>query len=446
VSDPYENYPAMKAGILAGDRILEVDGRAITQEMGTDDVSKMLKGQSGTVVKVKLVRGESAPQEYTLTREEIKIPDVPYKGMIDTLNHVGYVRLGSFTQTAGQEVRKAMEELKGKGATKLVLDLRGNGGGLLREAVNIVNFFVPKGTPVVESKGRIPEWNKSYRALSEPLDATIPLVVLVDEQSASASEIVSGTLQDLDRAVIVGERTYGKGLVQQTRDLLYNNKLKVTVAYYYTPSGRCVQKLDYGHRDSTGMATHREDTALVAFKTTNGRTVYDGSGIWPDREVELPEMPKVIGGLYTADLFFDYATRFRATHATIPEPEVFRITEEIWSDFLAFAKDKQFTYETESMEVLAELEETAKRERYYDHVQPQLEALKTALAPDKEEEFKLFRHDIEDVLRDEIVGRYHFQTGRARAALANDPYLKEALAVINDPAIYSGILKGTTKP
>lgn len=446
VSDPYENYPAMKAGIMAGDRILEVDGRTITKDMGTDDVSKLLKGQSGTSVKVKLVRGETAPQEYTLTREEIKIPDVPYHGMIDEANHVGYLRLGSFTQTAGQEVREAITELKEKGATRIVFDLRGNGGGLLREAVNIVNFFVPKGSPVVETKGRSSDWNKSYKALSEPLDASIPLVVLIDDHSASASEIVSGALQDLDRAVIVGERSYGKGLVQQTHDLLYNSKLKVTVAKYYIPSGRCIQKLDYGHRDSTGAAIVKEDSLLAEFKTKAGRPVFDGRGIWPDAKVELPEMPKVIGGLFNADLVFDYATRYRATHESIGEPERFRISEEIWQDFLAFARDKHFTYDTESMEVLEELIETCERERYYDRVKDRIDALKDALTPDREEELVLFRKDVEDVLRDEIVGRYHHQTGRARAALATDLYVLKALEILNNDALYAGILNGSVKP
>ncbi|MBL7944988.1 MAG: S41 family peptidase, partial [Flavobacteriales bacterium] len=236
VSDPYEGYPAMKAGIWAGDEILEVDGRKIAG-METDEVSKLLKGQAGSVVKVITQRQGMEPVTHSLTREEIKIPDVPYKGMIDPTNKVGYIKLNSFTQTAGQEVRTALKELKEQGATKMVLDLRGNGGGLLREAVNIVNLFVPKNELVVETRGKIPEWDKTYKTLSEPMDASIPLVVLVDAQSASASEIVSGALQDLDRAVVVGERTYGKGLVQQTRDLYYNSKLKVTVAKYYIPSG-----------------------------------------------------------------------------------------------------------------------------------------------------------------------------------------------------------------
>ena len=446
VSDPYENYPAMKAGIQAGDRILEIDGRAVTKDMDTEDVSKLLKGQSGTSVKVKLSRNDGAPKEYTLTREEIKIPDVPYKGMIDEANHVGYIKLNSFTQTASQEVRDAMKELKDKGATKLVFDLRGNGGGLLREAVNIVNFFVPKGEMVVETRGRIPEWDKSYKTLSEPLDAGIPLVLLVDEHSASASEIVSGSLQDLDRAVIVGERTYGKGLVRQTRDLFYNSKLKVTVAKYYIPSGRCIQKIDYGHRDSTGAAMIKEDSTIAEFKTRAGRPVFDGRGIWPDVKVERPELPKVLGGLYSEDIIFDYANHYKDTHPTISAAQEFTVTEELWQDFVTYAKDKHFSYDTESEAALKDLEETAKRERYYDHVKPQIDALKTDLTPDRAEEMVMFRKDIEEVLKDEIVGRYYFQTGQAQAALASDPYVKKALETINTDATYTGLLNGTIKP
>lgn len=445
VSDPYENYPAAKAGIQAGDRILEIDGRAVTKDMDTEDVSKLLKGQSGTTVRVKLARNNDPAREFTLTREEIKIPDVPFKGIIDEADHVGYIKLNGFTQTASQEVRDAIKELKDKGATKLVFDLRGNGGGLLREAVNIVNFFVPKGQLVVETRGRIPEWDKSYKTLSEPLEAEMPLVVLVDEHSASASEIVSGSLQDLDRAVIIGERTYGKGLVQQTRDLFYNSKLKVTVAKYYIPSGRCIQKIDYGHRDSTGAAMIKEDSTIAEFKTRAGRPVFDGRGIWPDVKVERPELPKVLGGLYSEDIIFDYANRFKDQHTSIAPAEQFTISEEIWQDFVAYTKDKHFSYDTESEQALKELEETAKRERYLDHVKPQIDALRTALTPDREEEIAMFRKDIEEVLKDEIVGRYYFQTGQARAALASDPYVKQALGTINDNATYTGILNGSVK-
>jgi carboxyl-terminal processing protease len=371
------------------------------------------------------------PVSQSLTREEIKIPDVPYKGIIDPVGMVGYIKLNSFTQTAGQEVRTAMKELKDQGAKKLVLDLRGNGGGLLREAVNIVNLFVPKNEKVVETKGRIPEWDKTYKTLSEPVDAEIPLVVLVDGQSASASEIVCGAIQDLDRGVVVGERTYGKGLVQQTRDLYYNSKLKVTVAKYYIPSGRCIQKLDYAHRDSTGKVQEVKEQAIAEFKTRNGRPVFDGRGVLPDVEVQDPELAKVVGGLYGKDLFFDFATRYRLNHADIGAAEDFKISEALYSEFVDFVKDKQFEYDTETLEAFKVLEEKAKKERYYDHAKAQMEALHAELAPDRTEELVRFRSDIEEVLKNELVGRYHYQTGRAKASLATDPYIKSSIELLN---------------
>ena len=429
VSEPYETFPAANAGFRAGDEIITVDGRKVSG-MDTEAASKLLKGQAGTQVKI-VTRRAGVETEHTLTRMEIKIPDVPYKGFVDEANKVGYVKLNGFTATAGLDVRNAMKELKDQGMQKMVLDLRGNGGGLLREAVNIVNLFVPKGEKVVETKGKIAEWDKSYSTLSDPLDATVPLVVIVDEGSASASEIVAGALQDLDRAVILGDRTYGKGLVQQTRDIVYNNKVKVTVAKYYIPSGRCIQKIDYAHRDSSGKAINVADSAIKAFKTKNGRPVFDGRGIAPDVAMDEPEMAKVVGGLASKDLFFEYANKFRAEHDTIPAPERFIITDAIYNDFLAFVKNKDFSYETESNEALDQLVEAAKRERYYEHSEKAIEALKAELQPDKEEELRRFRDDVAEVLRGEIVSRYGLQTARYRAALAGDPYLKRALEVLN---------------
>ncbi|HRD51603.1 MAG TPA: S41 family peptidase [Flavobacteriales bacterium] len=440
VSEPYENYPAMKAGIWAGDEIIEVDGRAVTG-MNTDEVSKLLKGQSGTTVRV-ITRRNGSTSTHALTREEIKIPDVPYKGIVDQANKVGYIKLNAFTQTASADVRAAMKEVKDQGATKLILDLRGNGGGLLREAVSIVNLFVGKNQLVVETRGRISEWDKTYKTLSEPVDADMPLVVLVDGQSASASEIVSGALQDLDRAVIVGDRTFGKGLVQQTKDLIYNSKLKVTVAKYYIPSGRCIQKLDYAHRDSTGKATEVQVVKAAVFKTRNGRQVEEGRGIQPDVEVMEPELAKVVGGLFEADLFFDFATKYRAEHADIGPAEDFTISEALYRSFVDFVKDKRFEYDTESMEALDALTEQAKKERYYDHAKDALEALRKELAPDRTEDLERFRTDIEEVLRNEIVARYHFQTGRAKAAMSTDPYVKKAIDLFASGGV-APILAGT---
>jgi len=441
ISEPYEGFPAMKAGIWAGDEIVEVDGRKV-KGMSTEEVSKLLKGQAGTTVKVLAQRNGEEPILHSLVREEIKIPDVPFKGIIDVENGVGYIKLNSFTQTAGQEVRNALKELKEQGAQKIVLDLRGNGGGLLRESVNIVNLFVPKNELVVETKGRIAEWDKTYKTLSEPLDAEIPLVVLVDGGSASASEIVCGSLQDLDRAVVVGERTFGKGLVQQTRDLFYNSKLKVTVAKYYIPSGRCIQKLDYSQRDSTGKVTEVKEDAIAEFKTRNGRPVFDGRGVMPDVQVTEPELAKVVGGLYEKDLFFDFATEYRLKHADIGPAEDFRITDELYAEFATYVKEHEVDYDTESMEALEALVEVARKERYYDVVQDQLATLRKQLEPDHTEDIVRFRKDIEEVLRSELVSRYHFQTGRAKTAMTSDPYIRKAKDVLVDGS-YPTILAGT---
>ncbi len=443
ISEPYEGFPAMKAGIRAGDVIHEVDGRKVSG-MDTEEVSKLLKGQAGSPVKVFIHRDGGEPVEHVLTREEIKIPDVPYKAIIEGSNGVGYIKLNSFTQTAGQEVRSAMKELKDQGATKLVLDLRGNGGGLLREAVNIVNLFVPRNQLVVETKGRISEWDKTYKTLSEPLDAEIPLVVLVDGQSASASEIVSGALQDLDRAVVVGERTFGKGLVQQTRDLRYNSKVKVTVAKYYIPSGRCIQKLDYAHRDSTGQVSEVKEDAIAEFKTRNGRPVFDGRGVFPDISVEDPELAKVVGGLFQADAFFDFATSYRNTHEDIGPAESFHISDPLYQEFIAYINGREIDYDTESMEALDRLVETAKQERYYEHTKERIDALRNELAPDRSQDLLRFRADIEEVLRNEIVSRYHFQTGRAKAAMSTDPYILKSLEVLQDDS-YNAVLAGEVK-
>ncbi|MBP9161170.1 MAG: S41 family peptidase [Flavobacteriales bacterium] len=443
ISEPYEEYPAMKSGIRAGDKLLEIDGRSV-KGMNTDDVSKLLKGQAGTAVNVITERAGGTPETHALTREEIKIPDVPYQGMIDPVNKVGYIKLNSFTQTAGQEVRSAFKELKDQGAEKMVLDLRGNGGGLLREAINIVNIWVPKGQTVVETKGKISEWDKTYKTLSEPLDGEMPLVVLVDTGSASASEIVTGALQDLDRAVVVGNRTYGKGLVQQTRDLFYNSKLKVTVAKYYIPSGRCIQKVDYAQHDSTGHAVIKADSTILAFKTAHGRPVFDGRGISPDITIDRPEMPKVVYGLYTSDIFFDFANQYRMQHDSIAQPDKFEVTDAIYDKFLEFAKDKHFEYRTQSQDDLDKLVADAKKERYYEVSKDAIDQLRTKLNPDRSEELTRFREDISEVLKAELVTRYYYQTGRAEAMLSSDPAVKQALTVLNGAA-YKDVLDGTYK-
>jgi carboxyl-terminal processing protease len=368
----------------------------------------------------------------------------PYKGIIDPVNKVGYIKLNSFTQTAGQEVRTAIKELKEQGATKMVLDLRGNGGGLLREAVNIVNLFVPKNEVGGGDQGQDPRMGQDLQDLERTHGREIPLVVLVDGQSASASEIVSGALQDLDRAVVVGNRTYGKGLVQQTRDLYYNSKLKVTVAKYYIPSGRCIQKLDYAQRQhGQGREGGRRP------KPSPSSRPQRKSGLrWPRHPARRGRAGSRTaqggGGLYTSDIFFDFANQYRMDHDSIAPPNRFEVTDAIYDDFLAFAKDRDFEYRTESQEDLEQLITDAKKERYYEHSKAAIEALRTELNPDKAEELQRFKEDIKEVLKSELVTRYWYQTGRVEAMLHSDPAVKQALGVLNGPA-YQQILAGTHK-
>jgi carboxyl-terminal processing protease len=441
ISEPYEGFPAFNAGLMAGDRILRIDDKD-AKGMNTEDVSGLLKGQSGTKVKVLMERvGVDTPFEKELERKKIKIPDVPYYGFVDADSTVGYVKLTSFTSTASSGVRTAMKELKERGMQKMVLDLRGNGGGLLHEAVNIVNLFVPRNQVVVQTKGKITEWDKTYRTLSEPLEPEMPLVVLVDGGSASASEIVSGALQDLDRAVVIGTRTFGKGLVQQTRDLFYNSKLKLTVAKYYIPSGRCIQRLDYAHKDGEGKAKAVADSLRKEFQTSGGRTVFDGKGILPDVPIERPEFPRMMGSLIREDVFFDFANEFRRRTEKIGAPAEFKLDDSIYQEFSAFVATKELEYETASEEKLKELIDVAKNEGYFEEAETDFEHLKQELEPQDAEELQRSRGLISDYLKTEIVARYHYQDGRIEASLSNDPYIHSSLKIFDED--YPGILSGT---
>jgi carboxyl-terminal processing protease len=438
ISEPYEGFPAQKAGLIAGDKILRIDGKTL-EDKDQEEISKLLKGQSGTSLTITYERrGEE--NEVELKREEIKIPDVPYYGMLN--DEVGYIRLTSFTQTASKEVKEAFLELKNeKGMEKLVFDLRGNGGGLLREAVNIVNFFVPKGQEVVSTKGRISEWEQTHKALNEPLDTEMPLVVLVDGGSASASEIVSGAIQDLDRGVVIGNRTFGKGLVQQTRDLQYNSKLKLTVAKYYIPSGRCIQKLDYSHKKENGDVEEVPDSLLKVFETANGRKVIDGRGIDPDIEIEEKELPHILISLVSENLFFKYANEFFAEHPEIAEAAEFELTDEEYNEFREFLKDKEYSYITDTEKELEKLKEIAQEEKYWDMAQTEFEKLNDALNIKKNQDLMIFRNDISEVLKNEIVSRYYYQKGRIEATLASDEVVGEAKEVLADANRYNKILK-----
>lgn len=439
IAEPYENFPAQKAGLMAGDIILEINGKS-AKDKSTTEMSKILKGQPGTEVKLLIQReGEAGPMEKSLIREEVKISDVPYYGMID--ENIGYIKLTSFTETASKEVKEAFESLKEKNNMKsLVLDLRGNGGGLLREAVNIVNLFVDKGQEVVSTKGKITEWDRSHKALNNPIDTKIPLTVLIDRNSASASEIVAGALQDLDRAVIIGNKSYGKGLVQQTRNLSYNAKLKVTVAKYYIPSGRCIQKLDYSHRGKDGAVAAIPDSLIAAFKTKNGRVVYDGEGITPDLHVEELRASQISQTLLNKMLLFDFATKYRRNHSSIPPAKEFRLAEEEYKELVAFLEGKDYEYTTRSEKMLGDLEKVAKKEKYLEDVQKEYEALKNKLHRNKNEDLVKFKDEIREILESEIVARYYYQKGRVENYLSYDPDLKKAKEVLSDEKLYASVL------
>ena len=438
ISEPYEGFPAQKSGLKAGDILLEVAGKS-TKNMATEDVSNLLKGPANKPVKVKIERpGKKKVMEIDIVREKIQIDAVPYYGMLD--NETGYIRLSNFTQNCGDEVKKAFVELKEKqGAKSLVLDLRSNPGGLLMEAVNIVNLFVPKGSDVVSTKGKVKQWDKDYKATAAPLDTVMPIAVLVNRGSASASEIVAGALQDLDRAVVIGTRTFGKGLVQTTRDLSYNTKLKVTTAKYYIPSGRCIQALDYTHRNEDGSVGSIPDSLITEFTTKKGRKVYDGGGIVPDIKIDLDRLSSLSMNLARDFMFFDFATKFANEHESIPAPEEFQLSEEVFENFKAFVKEKKFSYQSETEEVFKELLETAKEEKYYDVAKAEFEQLKLKIGHELDKDFESFKEEVKEMLTDEIITRYYYQKGAIKSAIKGDKGIEQAKKTLKDPQAFGAV-------
>lgn len=440
ISEPYENYAAHKAGLMAGDVILEVNGRNI-QGRSLDEVGSLMKGQSGTTVVLTIRRqGESTIFTKEIVREEVKVENIPWHGMLD--DNTGYIKLAGFTMNAGKEVRDAFVDLKAKNPeiTGLILDLRGNGGGLLHEAVNIVNLFVDKGFEVVSTRGRVRERNQVHKTLNPPLDKDIRLVVMMDERSASASEIVAGAIQDLDRGIVVGRTTFGKGLVQNVVPLSYNAQMKVTVAKYYIPSGRCVQAIDYSRRNAEGKAVLIPDSLRTAFKTSKGRIVYDGHGIDPDVYVPAPKLARVTQTLISDNHLFHFANDYRLKVNEIPAAELFDINEELYSGFLAFLSGKSIEYETESEKMLGKFREASEKEGYFKALEESYNGMKGLMQKNKQGDLQTFRPEISSLLRKEIVQRYFFQKGVIVSSLNHDPEIAEALKIINDPEAYRKLL------
>lgn len=444
ISEPYEGFPAAKAGLIPGDIFLEVNGVDV-RDKTSSEISELLKGTPGTTVKLKMQRmGEKEPIVKELKREKIKIDNIPYSTVFE--NGIGYAILSQFTKDCAGELKNIIVEMKKSHELKgFILDLRGNGGGLLNEAVDIVNMFVPKGKLVVYQKGKVAEHNYNHYTQHEPLDLDIPLVILVNEGSASASEIVAGSIQDFDRGVVVGQRTFGKGLVQNILPMSYNTQIKVTVAHYYLPSNRCIQEIDYSkkHRNISSDTLDKADTLGKQFHTANGRVVYEGHGIQPDVKIEPELVSTITTHLFAKNLFFKYANNFYSEHKSIKSPKEFKITDDIYDDFMQFVKNEGFTFTSRSETEIKEVEKIAKIEGYLDEIQPILEQAVAKIEEEKTKDLVNNRDEIESLLKYEIVSRYYYQKGRIIATLDDDPELKRAFEIILDREEYKQILKGT---
>ena len=438
VTHPYEGFPAQRAGIKVGDEFISMDGKNVAGN-SISEISALLKGKPKTDVQLVLKRaGQKDNLSFRVMREKIKISNVTYQGMLNT--EIGFIKLSGFTPGAGKEVEQAVSQLKAKGAKKIILDLRNNPGGLLREAINIVNVFVPKGSEVVATKGKVQEWNKAYTTLNNPVDTEMPLVILANQGSASASEIVAGALQDYDRAVLVGQKTFGKGLVQTTRQLPYGAQLKITTAKYYIPSGRCIQALDYTHRKSDGTVERVADSLKSEFKTRAGRKVYDGGGLDPDLALKGRLVNTAIEELIISGYVFDYATKYCSEHAQPASIRNFKLNDADYDRFVSWMKEKNFTYTTALEKRAEDLLHAAKNERAGADVQSQVNKLQSTIQQNRLTDLQRFKTDISELLNSEIAFHYKLTAGQIEFAMDQDDEILEAKKILENNASYKKIL------
>ncbi len=438
VSMPAAGFAADKAGIRIGDEIIQVGDKSVVG-YSIEQLSKLLKGQAGSEVVIHIKRlGEEKPLVFKIKRENIQINSVPYWGMVS--QDVGIIKLSEFTANASRDVKKSLAELKTQGAKKIILDLRGNPGGLLQEAISICNIFISKDLEVVSTKGKVKAWNRTYQATDSPEDTEIPIAVLINRNSASASEIVSGVIQDYDRGVLIGQRSFGKGLVQATRSLPYNSKLKVTVAKYYIPSGRCIQEIDYAHRNPQGKAEKIADSLRAEFKTRNGRKVYDGGGVSPDVEVPLPQYSALTKYLLDNGLIFDYATEYRLKNQSIAAAKEFSIDDAKYQEFVKWLKNKDLNYTSPLEQNLAELKAKAEKEKNNEKILIQIKEIEKTVAASKSSDLDTYKQEIIEKLEEEIISRYYFKAGQIEATFDEDPEIGKALEILGDVKKYNSIL------
>ena len=436
IVEPYEGMPAAESGLKPGDLLLEIDGKDLK---GNSDVSTLLRGQVNTSFKLKVKRpGVKDPLEFTIVRRSIQMPTIPYYAMMD--NQVGYINLNSFSGNPSKDFKKAFLDLKKQGITSLVIDIRDNGGGLLEQAVEIANYFLPRGKVIVTTKGKVKQASSTYKTLREPLDLDIPIAVLVNSGTASASEILSGALQDLDRAVIIGNRTFGKGLVQVPRSLPYGGNMKVTTSKYYIPSGRCVQAIDYKHRNEDGSVGTIPDSLTSVFHTAAGREVRDGGGVTPDITIKQERLPNIVYYLLRDDLIFDYATDYCLKHPTIASAEDFKLTDADYEEFKKKVKAADFKYDQQSEKILKTLKEAAEFEGYMSEASDEFKALEKKLNHNLDRDLDYFSKDIKEILALEIVKRYYYKRGAIIEQLKGDKGMEEAVKVLTSPERYKEIL------